>query len=246
MALVDVDSWVTEYDSCSRLSRTLFYKLNQRDNYQNPSLEYNSLTSSIKVGLKQFDNELQQLKSKLNEATKERSVPFEEIGRRQRQIDILQFQRQKIQKEYIYNHPAEVQSETLAASSTGIRSSDRTIHINRNDVENDGEATATIDTNDAEQLKQHQIAILEQQNTDLDILSQTISRQRALATQFGQEVEDQNEILDNLAVTMERVETGVGHETHNIGLVNRGDNKTWGYWLIIIALFIAIVIVVLI
>uniref|UniRef100_A0A1B0C4I2 t-SNARE coiled-coil homology domain-containing protein n=1 Tax=Glossina palpalis gambiensis TaxID=67801 RepID=A0A1B0C4I2_9MUSC len=246
MALVDVDSWSTEYESCSRLSHALLDKLNHRDRCQNPSLEYNRLTSSIKVGLKQFDNELQQLKSKLNDAVLEGAITFEESERRQRQVATLQSQRQQIQKKYIDNCSAVAQSGMGVTAFSGIRSSGRTADDDFGDAENDSDVAPIIDTSDVEALKQHQIAILEQQNHGLDILSQTISRQRALATQLGQEVEDQNEILDNLAVTMERVETGVGHETHNITLVNRTDNKTWCYWLVIIVLFIAIVIVALI
>jgi len=49
-----------------------------------------------------------------------------------------------------------------------------------------------IDTSDVNILKQRQIDLLEQQNQGLDLLSNTISRQRSLATQLGQEVEDQH------------------------------------------------------
>jgi len=42
---------------------------------------------------------------------------------------------------------------------------------------------------------------------------------------------------------MDRVETGVQRETQSIGQVNRRDS-TWGYWLVIIALFVAIIVVV--
>lgn len=45
---------------------------------------------------------------------------------------------------------------------------------------------------DVGQIKQRQIQLMEEQNRGLDILSQSISRQRELATQLGQEVEDQN------------------------------------------------------
>lgn len=104
----------------------------------------------------------------------------------------LQSQRQQIQTKYIDNRSAVPQSKMGVAGFSGIRSSSRTAHVDYGDAENDSDVAPIIDTSDVEALKQHQIAILEQQNHGLDILSQTISRQRALATQLGQEVEDQN------------------------------------------------------
>lgn len=49
-------------------------------------------------------------------------------------------------------------------------------------------------------------------------------------------------ILDNLANTMERVDSRVNVETGHIGQISRQDN-TCGYWITILILFIAIVIV---
>ena len=61
---------------------------------------------------------------------------------------------------------------------------------------NSGGDAATIPhrqlPNDVESLKQHQIEVMEQQKRGLDVLSQTISRQRALASQLGNEVHEQN------------------------------------------------------
>ncbi|ALC43566.1 Syx8 [Drosophila busckii] len=104
--------------------------------------------------------------------------------------------------------------------------------------------TAASRPNNVDELRQHQAQMLEEQNRGLEVLSATISRQRNLATQLGNEVEDQNNILDNLANNMDRVESGVQRETRSLGHVNRRDS-TWGYWLVIILLFVAILIVIL-
>ncbi|XP_073840110.1 syntaxin 8 [Musca autumnalis] len=231
MALVDVDSWLTEYESCSRLNHTLLTQLNQRDGKIHSSPDYNRLTLSIQVGIKQFDRELQQLKFELSESSRNKSITFEEIERRQRLLDTLQSQRQILQNKYTdstrSDRSALLDSNWPSSSAAGTSNED---------------AAAIIDV---ERLKQAQIDMIEQQNQGLETLSQTLARQRALATQLGEEVEDQNDILDNLANNIERVDTGVNRETRSISLINRSDSNTCGYWIVIIVLFVAIVIVAL-
>ncbi|XP_065360221.1 syntaxin-8 [Calliphora vicina] len=233
MALVDVDSWQTEFESCNRLSNTLLSQLNQRDNKQHLSPEYQRFTAAIQVGLKQHDRELQQLKFKLNEAAKSKTLTLEEIARRQRQLDTLQTQRQQLQRKYNDSASNDRAALLQKPSSSGSR-------VDSNGEDSD--AAPIIDANDVQTLKQQQIDMLEEQNRGLDTLAQTLSRQKHLATQLGQEVEDQNDILDNLANTIERVETGVSLETRNIGLVNRRDSSTWGYWVIIFTLLVLIIV----
>ncbi|XP_037819257.1 syntaxin-8 [Lucilia sericata] len=233
MALVDVDSWQTEFESCKRLSNTLLSQLNQRDGKQHLSAEYNRFTTAIQVGLRQHDRELQQLRFKLNEAEKNKTLSAEELVQRKRLLDTLQTQRQNLQRKYTNtaNNDRAALLENPSSSAAAAASGE------------DSDAAPIIDAHDIQTLKQQQISMLEEQNRGLDTLSQTLSRQRQLATQLGQEVEDQNDILDNLANTIERVETGVSIETRNIGLVNRRDSSTWGYWVIIFTLMVIITVV---
>lgn len=51
-----------------------------------------------------------------------------------------------------------------------------------------------------------------------------------------------SDIIDDLAVDMERTDARVNSETRHVGVVARKDS-TWGYWLTIILLFVAIVVV---
>ncbi|TMW51194.1 hypothetical protein DOY81_003730 [Sarcophaga bullata] len=218
MALVDVDSWLTEFESCNRLNNTLNKQLEQRAAKQHLSADYQRFTAAIQVGLKQYDRELQQLKTKINEAAKTHAVPSDELERRQRQLQTLQAQRQQLQQKYSQSARND-RTALLENSAGGVAS-----------AAEDSDAAPIIDTHDVQALKQQQISILEEQNRGLDTLSQTISRQRQLASQLGQEVDDQNDILDNLANTIERVETGVTLETRNIGLVNRRDSTCGKYY----------------
>lgn len=227
MSLVDIDSWLTEYESCEKLSHNILVEIARRE--QNRPQGYTELTRKITVFLDQFEKELQQLKQKLDAASRNRSITFEETERRQRLIEILQSKLQQSRSKFT----SSTRSDLLPSSSSGSFWQ--------------GDDVPIIDTNNGsvEQLKQRQIQIMEDQNRGLDALSKSIARQKELASMLGQEVDEHNVILDNLADSMDRVDDRVHTETANIGLVGQADS-TWGYWLVILALFVAIVIVTLI
>ncbi|CAD7002909.1 unnamed protein product [Ceratitis capitata] len=232
MSLLDVDSWSRECESCATLNQGILLKLEQREKRQKNSVEYNRLTTAIQAELKQFEGEVKELNQKLGLLEGARSIDRDELFRRRQQIDALKNQFALVNRRATQDTRWE-RAELFAQSP--------------NDSTNEPATSSPItdDINDVNTLKQRQIDILERQNRGLEVLSQTISRQRNLASQLGQEVENQNDILDNLADTMERVDARVHVETGNIGEINRKDS-TWGYWLIIILLFIAIVITALI
>lgn len=99
------------------------------------------------------------------------------------------------------------------------------------------ETTAPIET-----LRSEQTQILKEQDKGLENLSQVISRQKKLAMRIGTEIEDQNEIIDTIAVQMDHTSGRVDSETRHVEQVSSKDS-TWSYWLVIIGLFVAIILV---
>ncbi|XP_017128618.1 syntaxin-8 isoform X2 [Drosophila elegans] len=237
MALVDHDSWDIEYEGCERLRHQLLVHLNQRQqlNRLNRTSKYDQLTASIESGLEQLSKDMKHLKVVLDNAITWETSPEEELQQRRIDWDRLTSQLREIREKFTNSSRSNV---VTAASASGSVWQDQDLVS--------GQGSSSRDTAlDVEALKQRKIEMLEQQNQGLEVLSATLSRQRQLATQLGNEVEDQNNILDNLANAMDRVEMGVQRETQSIGQVNRRDS-TWGYWLVIIALFVAIIVVVLV
>ncbi|XP_017081001.1 syntaxin-8 [Drosophila eugracilis] len=230
MALVDHDSWDIEYEGCERLRHQLLVHLNQRQQPSTRASQYVQLTSSIKSGLEQLAKDMKHLKVVLDNAITWETSPEEELQQRRIDYDRLNSQLREIREKFA--NSTRSNDQTTTASGSAWQDQDL--------VPSQSSSSTALDV---EALKQRKIEMLEQQNQGLEVLSATLSRQRQLATQLGNEVEDQNNILDNLANAMDRVETGVQRETQSIGQVNRRDS-TWGYWLVIIALFVAIIIVV--
>ncbi|XP_016999930.1 syntaxin-8 [Drosophila takahashii] len=231
MALVDHDSWDIEYEGCERLRHQLLVHLNQRQQISPKASQYVQLTGSIQAGLEQLAKDVKHLKVVLDNAVTWETSPEEELQQRRIDWERLTSQLREIREKFANSTRSNV---LAAASSSASAWQDQDLAA--------GQGRTALDV---ETLKQRKIEMLEQQNQGLEVLSATLSRQRQLATQLGNEVEDQNNILDNLANAMDRVESGVQRETQSIGQVNRRDS-TWGYWLIIIALFVAIIVVVVV
>ncbi|XP_016966069.1 syntaxin-8 [Drosophila biarmipes] len=229
MALVDHDSWDIEYEGCERLRHQLLVYLNQRQQLNPRASQYVQLTGSITSGLEQLEKDMKHLKVVLDNAITWETSPEEELRQRRIDWDRLTSQLREIREKFANS----TRSNVLAAASTSAW---------QDQALAPGQSSTALDV---ETLEQRKIEMLEQQNQGLEVLSATLSRQRQLATQLGNEVEDQNSILDNLANAMDRVESGVQRETQSIGQVNRRDS-TWGYWLVIIALFVAIIVVVVV
>ncbi|KAH8319481.1 hypothetical protein KR067_011183 [Drosophila pandora] len=227
MALVDHDSWDIEYEGCERLRHQLLVHLNQRQQLNPKEAKYLQLTASVKSGLEQLGKDVKHLKVVLDNAVTWETSPEEELQQRRIDFDRLTFQLREINEKFVNSSRSNVLAASPGVSSPSVWQD-----------QGSGNAPMDVDT-----LKLWQAEMLENQNRGLDALSATLSRQRVLATQLGNEVEDQNNILDNLADAMDRVENGVQRETQSIGQVNRRDS-TWGYWLVIIALFVAIVVVI--
>lgn len=236
MSLLDVDSWSRECEACSILNQNIIKNLELRKKRQKSSLEYNRLTTAVQTELKQFEGEVKELNQKLKLLEGAHSIEPDELYRRKQQVEALQNQLAQVNRK--------VTQDTRGDRAELFAQPDSNILINR-PASSDGSSFAAENVSDVNALKQNQIDILERQNRGLEVLSQTISRQRSLASQLGQEVENQNDILDNLADTMDRVDARVHVETGNIGDINRRDS-TWGYWILIIILFVGIVIVAVI
>lgn len=108
--------------------------------------------------------------------------------------------------------------------------------------DDDDEPILQDNTAPIETIRSEQTQILKEQDKGLENLSQIISRQKNMALRIGSEIEDQNEIIDNIAVQMDHTSNRVNSETRHVERVSERDS-TFTYWIIIICLFVAIIVV---
>lgn len=94
-------------------------------------------------------------------------------------------------------------------------------------------------------LRQLTMQIKKQQDQGLDVLDEIISRQKGLVATIGQQIDEQNEIIDDIGDGMERTNDRLVRNTRNVVRVSRKSN-TGCYWFIIVILFVAIIVVSLV
>lgn len=225
MALINVDSWSVEFDAVDKLASSLKSQLSSR----NPQNFY-SLSATLRIMIKQANNEVNQLEANLKELGSSQVITKDEEERRLRKLEQLQSKLIQIEKEFNKKPGDEERQQLMMApsSSRGLwEGEDEEILDNNVPIENI--------------INEHQ-QILANQDDQLDNLANLISRQKQVAIKIGEEVETHNDILDQLGSTMENVDSRVQTETRHVERVGRRDN-TCGYWVVIISLFVAIIVV---
>ncbi|XP_043200141.1 syntaxin-8-like isoform X1 [Amphibalanus amphitrite] len=96
-----------------------------------------------------------------------------------------------------------------------------------------------------EGLRQQQRQLIREQDEGLDVLASVISRQRQMAGAIGAEIEEQSALIDDISDLAERGAARIEHQTRQVRRVDRKESGTCWYWVVIIALMIAIVVIFL-
>lgn len=230
MINIDGDPWLSDLDACERLSNEIQSQLVARNREGQLSRQYSSISGQVRVRLKQFGSELEQLNKKLSYISS--SLTSAEAERRQRQVEGLQSKLVQLQRQFSSVEASAERASLFASGSSRLFDDD----------DDDPALIKPESSYTVADLRAQQTRILEDQNEGLDALSKVISRQKELATRIGGEVDRHNDILDDLATTMETTDARLDRETRQIGVVTVQDS-TWGYWTIIGILAAAIIIV---
>ncbi|EDS36549.1 syntaxin-8 [Culex quinquefasciatus] len=232
MALINIDGdpWLSDLDACERLSNEIQSQLVARNREGQLSRQYSSISGQVRVRLKQFGSELEQLNKKLSYISS--SLTSAEAERRQRLVEGLQSKLVQLQRQFSSVEASAERASLFASGSSRLFDDD----------DDDPALIRPESSYTVADLRAQQTRILEDQNEGLDALSKVISRQKELASRIGGEVDRHNDILDDLATTMETTDARLDRETRQIGVVTVQDS-TWGYWTIIGILAAAIIIV---
>ncbi|KAI4487408.1 hypothetical protein M0804_005557 [Polistes exclamans] len=255
MALVyieDNDPWLAEYEACEKLFRDIMEQLTARERESETSQAYASLSANIRLRMKQYNREIYQLKTKVEEASKSRTMEIsgvwegvsrtiEEAERRTRQIEQLQSKDIQLQKFYesrtkslLSNRKSLLKSGTSAFADMGTTSW-------AIDDDDDKPIDVNMSTQD---LQNYQEQVLQEQDKGLEELCKVIARQKEIGQTISNEVVHQNEIIDDLADHMDMTDQTLINRTRQVESISYKD-RTCGYWIIIILLFISIVVVAL-
>ncbi|XP_032676423.1 syntaxin-8 isoform X3 [Odontomachus brunneus] len=223
-------------------------QLTMRDSEPKTSKVYASLSANIRLRMKQYTREVQQLKSKVEEASKSRTmypfilITFEEAERRTRQVE--QLQSRDIQLQQLYDPRtkdyASSRASLLKSGSSAFADGGTTSWAADEDDERPLDVHVTVSD-----LMSHQEQVLKEQDKGLDELCKVIARQKEIGQTISNEVNHQNEIIDDLADHMERTDESLVNKTQQVRTIHSKD-RTLGYWVVIVLLFVAIVVLALV
>ncbi|KAI4469861.1 syntaxin [Holotrichia oblita] len=231
MALLNLgdDPWLLEHESCEKLQRDIMEQLSQRQSTK-LSDKFASLSANIRVRLKQFYNEVTELKRKLNEADNSRSITYDEKERRTRQVELLMSKYIQMQKSFEENSRNYNRDRTQLMGTSVWGTQDE-------ELIDSGPSQESVSD-----IRRDQQRMLDNQERGLENLSNIIARQKNIAEAIHSEVDLHNDIIDDLGDHIDRTDVRIANETRNVTVIDRKDN-TCVYWVVIVLLLISIIIV---
>ncbi|XP_074745643.1 syntaxin-8 isoform X9 [Strix uralensis] len=81
-------------------------------------------------------------------------------------------------------------------------------------------------------LRQQQRRIIEEQDAGLDALSSIISRQKQMGQEIGNELDEQNEIIDDLTNLVENTDDKLRNQTRHVKMVDKKSTSCEPSWLL--------------
>ncbi|CAG0883743.1 unnamed protein product [Darwinula stevensoni] len=245
-------SWPMKYEECQRLVSEVEDALSKRDQYPQNAQQYSANAAAARRTLMKLQP---MLVHSLEETAKEHSsflISRMERDRREELIHALQRRTELLQNELQMPSTQGASAFSSGPSSSTSKeelfrtsSASQVYGHNQSESSFDHRATSFNDPQFQRQQQQRllQVNILfEEQDEGLDMLAESIRRQKNLAQAINVEATSQTEILDDLARGMEQTHDRIVRETGEVKVITRKTGTCW-YWVAIFALLIAIIIV---
>jgi len=228
------DGWIGEQEQLERLSYEIFQKINGRNQLPKFGVQYSRIEAQVTSMKRSFDDKIASLQQQLVQSAGRNAVTRSEAERRQRLLDALSTKSKQMETAL---RNTSGRSALLGADAPG-NSRGGSSWVDDDDVQ-----PAPAVTND--DMRQQQQHMFREQDRGLEVLDTIIIRQKALARGIGTEIDIQNEIIDDIGDNMDQTNERLLRNTRNIQKISY-KSETCCYWVIIIILFIANLVVLFI
>ncbi|CAL1540632.1 unnamed protein product [Lymnaea stagnalis] len=242
------DSWLNDYDACSRLGQELMEHVNERNKHARTSSAFTKLSAQIRSKSRQLGSDISRLKQGLLRASSSYHITQREVERRQSMLDALISKEKQVEEAVrndgqtrailvsLYSGSSFLFYRSLLLAGTADSFS------SRDPWGMNEEPEVYRDVSNADIHHQQQAVIIEQ-DRGLEALSHVIGRQKQMAVDIGNEVDSQNVILDDIIVGVDATDSRIQRETRHIRIVDR-KSASCCYYIVIIFLFVAIIVIV--
>ncbi|KAK3814105.1 MAG: hypothetical protein J3Q66DRAFT_345643 [Benniella sp.] len=211
----------------------------ERNRCRANGLSSTSQDKTIEKNMPRLRDGLKQLEAELSQAEQEGSLPSKELTSREDTLIKLQQQLEKLEALLQDKDDADARAVLLGLNQNSTRHTrSKVVRFSEHEVE--------VDHLDSTQMLQLQQRIFDDQDQNLDRLSQSLSRQREVGLTINQELDSQIDMLDDTEHLVDRT-------THHLGLARKQltkiANRTKGCpgcgpWMIIFMLVFILVLVI--
>jgi len=246
---MDDGDWQTGFDAAERHHRSVLAEIGDRSRLTRSSIAYSQATQRVRSMVSQLGTEVQGLKTAL--ANSSVRLTNHELNRRRDQLESLT-RKYHAAKDQVSEPTSGLASrnkllEDLGTSGWGATPSEGFSVIGESSKKTLPVRTGVRETErslgvETRQVKEEQQRLLDEQDAGLDVLADIIRRQKGMGQDIFNEVTQQNDLIDEIDDRVENVNQRLIDTTSSVRVVSKKD-RTCGYWIVILLLAIAIIVV---
>lgn len=230
------DPWLQNYDATCRLAQETAENIQERNRQQRTGGNPAKINMTLRASLQKLNQNIAQLKEGLLRASSSQRLMQSEADRRQNLIDDLLTREKQLNATFKgdFVEPESSRSTLMApgaGTSGGVAANPWLV--------NESEETQGLTFGE---IKQQQQRIIEVQDAGLDAIAAVINRQKIMGRDIGNELDEQNEIIDDLAHLVDKTDDRIHNETRRVKLVET-KSASCGMLVVIVLLLIAIVVI---
>ncbi|KAG0088567.1 hypothetical protein BGZ93_004513 [Podila epicladia] len=205
----------------------------ERNRCRANGLSSTSQDKTIDKNLPRLREGIQQLEAELSEAEQQGTVPSKELASREDTLIKLQGQLEKLEALLQDKDDANARNVLLGLNQGSAKHSrSRVVRFSEHEVE--------VDNLDNSQMLQLHQRIMDDQDSNLDRLSDALGRQQEIGLMIGDELDTHLDLLEETDHLVDRTENRLGMAAKRLAKVAKGT-KGCGSWTIILILVIILV-----
>lgn len=228
------DPWIQNYDATCRLAQEIAENIHERNRQQRTGGNTAKINMTLRASLQKLKQNITQLRETLLRASSQRRIIQVEADRRQNLLDSLVTRERQLLGTFKGDIPeSEPSRSTLIGGGGGQGGAVNPWLVD----ESDDTRGLTFG-----EIKHQQQQIIEVQDAGLDALAAVISRQKQMGQEIGNELDNQNEIIDDITNLVDKTDSRIRNETRRVKLVET-KSASCGMMVVIVLLLIAIIMV---
>ncbi|KAF9175184.1 hypothetical protein BGX20_007753 [Mortierella sp. AD010] len=208
----------------------------ERNRCKTNGLSSTSQDKIIEKNMPRLRDGLKQLEAELSQAEQDGSVPSKELASREDTLIKLQQQLEKLEALLQDKDDADARAVLLGLNQNSTKHTrSKAVRFSEHEVE--------VDNMDNGQMLQLHQRIIDDQDQNLDRLSNALNRQQEIGLMIGDELDTHVDLLDDTDHLVDRAESRLGIARKQLDRVAKGT-KGCRSWLIILALVAVLIIVI--